>query len=220
MQVDKNNNINDNDNNNDNNIVNDVPFWEKTSFKIGTCAFIGAGAMIAFVAKRFVIAAPTEVVVKTGLGIIGVNVSKKSLQLPLQRSFIVSMMPRTVHLSIAAKTKDFMPFNLPVEIVIRPDSTNLTTYVSRLAAMTDVNLRQLVVSSVEGIVRVQTGVLSLDEVFQDREAFKKVVEHHIQEVVSKYGIEVTSTNISDFGDTSETSFFKNMSRMKQAEALR
>ena len=187
-------------------------------------AAVGFGA---FMYMRYRVAKPSEYIVKTGLGIDNVAISKKTLQLPFQRWFTMDIAPTTFYISIDAMSSERIPFKMPTvwTVVVMDDPKSLETYAKRLMDKGPQGLREIVEGVIQGEARVLTANMELDKLFSDRNKFKDSVTEKIGEVLGDdFGLEVCNSNIAELSDLDlENQYFNEQKRralQKVEEAAR
>ena len=190
----------------------------------GLAAIAGSALTAGVLSYRYKIAQPDEYVVKTGLGIKDISVSKTTFQWPFQTYKMIKMEPRNYTFELNAVTKDYVQFILPVVFTIGPkdDPDALIRYVRRLEHMHDRNegtnqMDAIILGILEGDVRTQCGLLEIEEIFNDRQKFKEVIIERVQEELDKVGLLIISANIKELQDNRESNYFHNRSQKKQSE---
>lgn len=108
-------------------------------------------------------------------------------QWPFQRVTIISMAPRNFAFTLHCISKDMVPFDLPVVFTIGPFDprigegdegdisevrSHFITYASKMSAMTDQELREVVLGVIHGQTRLYAAGLTVLEMFGERDSFK------------------------------------------------
>jgi uncharacterized membrane protein YqiK len=158
------------------------------------------GAAVAFLFFRYRVAKPNEFLAWTGPGISGVKVwrilqpraftaifgslcdaasldpqlqvNKQGLQLPFQKVQSFQITSVQVDFRSKAKTKNFQPFELPGVFTIQPrkSSDALVTYAERVLEMEEAEVKRLVTSMIEGLVRASAARMDMLTLFNNRDA--------------------------------------------------
>jgi flotillin len=174
----------------------------------GAVALAGAAYWIS---RRVVISSPSQIVVKTGLGIADLSISRTAVQWPFQKAALMSVAPRTVFVQVDAMSRGRIPFKLPIVLTIAPkfdDEASLARFARLMHEKGDEGLEKTVSGIVQGESRMLTANLELDQLFQDREKFRDLVVNKVQEVINPLGVYVYNANISDLADLDENRFFR------------
>ena len=172
---------------------------------VATIGAIGAG----FLMLRYKVAGPSEYVVRTGLGIKDISVTKKAIQWPFQKSMTINVEPVTFEISVDAMSSQRIPFRMPSVWTIGPkvDTLNLENYARLLSDKGTNSLRDTVAGVIQGETRVLTANLDLNDLFQDRENFKNQVVNKINCVISDLGLHVYNANIAELTDLNDENKF-------------
>ena len=82
--------------------------WRDTSrgAKIALGLGIAGLGLGAFISRRVVIGAPSEYIVKTGLGISDLSVSKQTIRWPFQTAKRINVEPRTFSVDVSAMSRE------------------------------------------------------------------------------------------------------------------
>ena len=165
----------------------------------------GAGAL-AYLASRYRVANPTEYIVRTGIGIRDIAISKQAIQFPLQTCRTLSMEPRPYSVEIDAMSKQRIPFKMPSTWTIGPDPEreNLLKFARLLINKDENELQKVIEGVIHGQARILTANMELDAVFQDQEAFKKKITSVINQIIrDEFGLKIYDANIADLADLDE-----------------
>jgi len=171
------------------------------NFGIGTAVCIGFG-LGASIFSRYKVARPSEFLVRTGLGIDGLSITKKGVHWPGQKAMFVNIAPRTFSVGISALSKERIPFLMPSIWTIGPksDIPSLSKYTTLLMDKGDHGLEEIVKGIVQGETRVLTANMKLDDLFSNREGFKVDIEKKINDIVDVLGLKVYNANVAELSD--------------------
>ena len=173
------------------------PKWE-TLGMVGV-TLLGAGVAIA---SRYRVCQPNQYLVKTGLGIKNMSVSRKAIQWPFQKAQFVDMNPKSYHLSLHNMSKEKVPFNLPVVFTVAPyDPIAYPAFFENFATkMTNISPHEMeytIKSVIHGETRILSADMTIEEMFSDKEKFKAVVGDKIQLDLDQFGIKICNANIEN-----------------------
>ncbi len=176
---------------------NDIDLRVAVASIVSICA-LGTTAFL----SRYKVAKPSQYLVRTGLGINGLSITKKGVHWPGQRISYIEMSPTTFSVSVPAMSKERIPFLLPSVWTIGPkdDKESLKTYASLLSDKGIEGLEGTVVGVIQGETRVLTAGLELDELFSNREQFRNVVEGKINTIINDLGLKVYNANVAELSD--------------------
>lgn len=188
------------------------------------------------------IAQPSEYLAITGLGVKSVKITKASWVWPLQRCMRFSVQPRDYALELTAMTIEKLQFSLPVVFTIGPDvnqrgantsssdvgnedirredrGDSLMKY-AMLLADADNNGKEsaaqhvtnIIKGIIEGETRVLVSSLTMEELFTNREEFKKRIFRNIQGELDNFGLRIWNANVKELRDAPESNYFKSLSQ--------
>lgn len=163
---------------------------------------IGAGA---FMYCRYHVGLPHQFLAKTGLGIKNIDVSKNTMQWPLQHVTRVSMEPRTIRFEQPCMSAGMIQFKIPFNIVYAPydpivDSEGFINYCTRMENMTPEATDDLVGRQCAGHIRILTAQMDIDEIFSGRDELREKVTNRIREDLRIHGIDLQDINVQELDD--------------------
>ncbi|CAI4220142.1 unnamed protein product [Parascedosporium putredinis] len=188
------------------------------------------------------IAAPDEYLAITGMGVRNeVKITKAAWVWPFQKCMRFSVQPQDYAMNLQAMTKEKLQFLLPVVFTVGPhvpatsdasvtgnyDDTDapkidpaeaLMRYAVLLAESRDSKqssasyLEQKIKSIVEGEVRVLVSSMTIEEIFSERELFKRRVHKNIQTELNKFGVYIFNANLKELKDAPNSIYFESLSR--------
>jgi flotillin len=191
----------------------------------------------AFVLARYHVANPAQFIVRTGLGITNVSISKKAVQWPLQKVALLSMQPKNYTFSLQAMSKEKMEFVLPGVFTVGPadDADSLRKYATlltsnddavpkdaedrvRMESLDNAHLSSLIKGVVEGETRVLAAALEIEEIFDSRDKFRQRIIDTVQQELSKFGLLIYNANIKELEDAQGSEYFIHARQRKRADA--
>lgn len=170
------------------------------------------GGLAAFAASRFRVCNPNQMLVRTGLLIEDIAVSKKGMQLPFQKYQFINMDPVTHRFQLKAMSKQHLETDLPVDVVARPfhpenDLDAFKDYARYMTGDIDENRtpKQILSATLEGHLRTLMADRDMDEIFrgEGRQDCNKAILEHLQVEMRVFGMDVTSAQIRSMGDKSD-----------------
>jgi len=173
--------------------------------KVGVGALVVSGCAVGFIATRYHIAKPHQYLVKTGLGIKQLSISKTTVRWPLQLVNHVDMRPSNYNFRLHNMSKEKVEFSLPINFTIGPmdpleNALGFEYYARRMTDMNEETLSQTILGIVEGETRGLTSVLTVEEMFSAKDRFKDDVVSKIQAHLEPLGLKVYNANIKEMGD--------------------
>lgn len=180
----------------------------------------------AWLASRYKISAPNQKLVRTGLGIKDILITKTGFQWPFQQAQFIDLKPETITITLHAMSSQKMEFSLPGVFTIGPgtDDDSLEKYcrfVLESESESDpssdtTRARKLAIGIIEGETRVLAAGMTMDELFNNRAKFKDQVIANVQEELHKFGLQVYNANIKDLEDSVGSEYFQYMRQKTRA----
>lgn len=169
-----------------------------------TIACVGIG----FAVHRYRISAPHQYLVRTGLGINTVKISKKGFQWPFQTASFIDVRPFQVNFKLSAMSNEKLEFLLPGNMTIGPklDTINLQRYAELMSSQD--NIETTVLGIIEGETRIIAAKMSMESVFGDRSKFKEEITQGVEEELQSFGLTVYNANIQELRDTPGSVYFE------------
>jgi len=171
--------------------------------------------MVGWAASRFKVAGPSQYVVRTGLGIKDISVTKKAVQWPFQTVRYISLEPVTFPIEVDAMSAQRIPFRMPSVWSVGPrnEKSALENYARLLSDKRANGIRETIEGVIQGETRVLTANLDLNKLFSDRDDFKALVVDKINIVISPFGLVVYNANIAELTDLdSDNQYFSEQKR--------
>ena len=183
---------------------------------------VGTGTVIAVVvwlASRFRVANASQYVVRTGLAIPDVSISKKAIQWPFQTAVTMNMNPHNYTFALSAMSREKVEFNLPGVFTIGPEdrADQLRKYVTLLSG-SEKSMDEIIKGLIEGETRVLAASLEIEEIFNGRDKFRTTIIAAVQDELAKFGLVIYNANIKELEDAKGSEYFVNMRQRKLASA--
>ena len=174
-----------------------APSWSTIAAGVVTCTALVAGGLIA---SRYHVCTASQYIVRTGLGIQDMLVSRKGVHWPFQRLRVYDMTPRSYKFSLHNMSREKVPFMLPTVFTVAPipPERDLELFKNYARTMTDIRqdeLERTIRSIIHGETRVLTAEMSIEEMFADKERFKAMVQEKIARDLAQFGMWVANCNI-------------------------
>ncbi len=155
---------------------------------------------------RYRVCAPNQFMVRTGMGIDNMSISRKGFVWPFQDSQILDMNPKTYRFDLHNMSKEKVEFNLPVVYTIGPidplvDRQAFQRFATTMNSMDDRTLTSTIQGIIEGETRGLTTGLTVEEMFNAKDKFRDTVVTVIQEDLNKgFGLHIYNANIQEMKD--------------------
>jgi flotillin len=190
--------------------------YQKVGAAVATVGVVGLAIF-----SRYKVAKPSQYLVRTGLGIDGLSITKKGVHWPGQRVSYVEMAPTTFSVNVPAMSKERIPFLMPSVWTVGPkdDPVSLRTYASLLSDKGINALENTVVGVIQGETRVLTANLSLDDLFSGREEFRGNVEAKINKVIGDLGLKVYNANVAELSDLDDKNRYFEEQKLRALEKV-
>jgi flotillin len=191
-----------------------VPSQKRTMVTEAVAASaLGIGVICA---TRYKIANANQYVVRTGLGIKDIAINKKCILWPFQQYKFINMNPENYQFALSALSVEKIPFELPGVFTIGPkdDIDSLIKYVRLLS---DVNIHDMILGILEGATRILASKMTLEDMFNNRDSFKKTIIKGVQEELDQFGLFIYNANIKEMKDGDSSKYFHNMMQKKESE---
>ncbi|KUI73722.1 Flotillin-like protein 1 [Cytospora mali] len=186
----------------------------------------------------YTIAEPDEYLAITGMNIKLVKICKKAWVWPtVQKCTRFSVRPHDYAMNLQAMTKEKLQFLLPVVFTVGPDvnarganalavdqpghvanqedqGDALMKYAMLLADTnaTEQHLENIVKGIIEGEVRVLVSCMTMEEIFTEREDFKRRIFRNIQSELDQFGLKIYNANVKELRDAPNSSYFESLAR--------
>lgn len=75
-----------------------------------------------------------------------------------------------------------------------------------------IHVENIVKGIIEGEVRVCVSAMTMEEIFSEREGFKKRINKNIQAELAQFGLKIYNANVKELRDAPESAYFESLSR--------
>lgn len=185
---------------------------------------VGATALGKEIINRYKVAGPDEMIIRTGLFIDDIAVSKRAFVWPFQKYKFIKMHPHNYSFRLQSMSNEKIPFELPAVFTIGPDSEQeaLVKYARLLENVGSEKgvstIDSVVLGVLEGETRTMSSQMTMEQIFNDREAITKNITKKIQAELKQFGLKVYNANIKELEDSPQSKYFHNMRQKKLSEA--
>lgn len=182
---------------------------------IGVSTVATTTLTLGWLASRYRVAGPNEYIVKTGILIDDIDISKKTFWLPFQTLGMIPLEPASYHCVIEeAMSHERIAFNMPTVFTIGPEDEieALKRYCKLFQTTSSDDLKTKIIGIIQGEARVAAGKIKLDDLFNNRQQFKEALVKEINSELTQFGLKVYNANIEELKDLKGNEYF---SKMKQ-----
>ncbi|KDO21641.1 hypothetical protein SPRG_12882 [Saprolegnia parasitica CBS 223.65] len=177
-----------------------IEFTWKEASALAALGVVGFGVWLG--TCRFHVCPPNRYLVRTGLGIKDMAVSRMGLQWPFQEAITVPMNPSSFRFNLACLSKQYLPFEMPVAYTVAPanpieDPSGFKRYVERMQQLPPDEFEETLLGIIHGETRVQAALMDIDAINDDREAFRTNVVALVQRQLNQLGLEIINANIAE-----------------------
>src|SRR5581483_9414956 len=181
-----------------------------------------SAGLIAFTVNRYKVSKPDEYLVRTGLGITDIKISKQGWQFPFQLYKFVKMQPTNYSFDLQAMSSEKLEFVLPGVFTIGPkdDPEALKKYVKLLLMDNEssAQIDTLIRGILEGEMRSRSAQMTIEQIFNDRKVFKELLTDGVQEELDQFGLKIYNANVQELKDSVGSEYFKHMKQKKRSQA--
>jgi uncharacterized membrane protein YqiK len=151
------------------------------------------------------VAETNEVMVKTGLGVDDIHVTKKTMHWPMQKVKAIDLNPRTFTHDFNAMSKEATSFRVPITFTVGPcapdkDIDGFLTYVRKVANMNDKQIERIVATVAHGYVRELCQQRTMIDLVEGRLGFKDNLAEYIKGGLDQFGLSINNINIGEIKD--------------------
>jgi len=167
----------------------------------------GVATVGGFFLTRYKVSLPHQFLVRTGLGIKNIKVTKKGIQWPFQTARFIDVTPVHYPFSLSAMSAEKLQFMLPGVMTIGPrlDESSLHSYAQLLS---NGNPQELIHGIIEGETRIMAANMKMDALFQDRAGFKQQITKGVESELQPFGLTIYNANIQELQDSEGSEYFK------------
>jgi len=173
-----------------------LPFFLTMSISDWEQHFHSSGGIAAFGLTRYKVASPHQYLIKTGIGIRDMQVSKNAILWPLQKLSIVDMRPHNYNFELHNMSREKVEFRLPINFTIGPidpieNPSGFLCFGRRMNEMEPETVNKTILGVVEGETRGLTSVLTIEEMFNAKDRFRNEVVEKIQCHLEPLGLKIS-----------------------------
>lgn len=164
-----------------------------------------------FIWARYRVSRPDEYLVRTGLGISNLKITKHGMQWPFQEHHYIKMHPKTYSFYLQGVSSDNVGFTLPGSFTIGPKDNiiALDRYAKLLTQSdeededkSDLRINTIIRDVIEGEVRIGSAQITIDQIANEGQSFKRQLVENIQKELDQFGLHVYNTNIREVLESS------------------
>ena len=191
-----------------------------TKYVLGAMPLAVIAGVGAFAVLRYKTSRSNEWLVRTGLNISDMEISKKFIQWPFQNIQRINMTPQSYKFSVNAMSREKMEFKFPAVFTIGPknDPASLEKYARFMLAQNVVDTDALICGIIEGETRTLSANLSIEDIFTGRSVFKGDIVSHVKSQLDQYGLEIYNANMEELKDSESSNYFRSLAQKIKAEA--
>ncbi|MCJ7445913.1 MAG: SPFH domain-containing protein, partial [Methanotrichaceae archaeon] len=182
------------------------------------------GGLIYFTLERYRVSQADQYLIRTGLGIHDISVSKQGYQWPFQSYRFINLHPTNYTFDLSAMSSEKLEFILPGSYTIGPkdDPEAIMKYAKLLLSSSSTShtthVDELVKGILEGETRLQSASMTIEQIFNDRKAFKDILIKNVQEELDQFGLIIYNANIKEMQDSKGSEYFSFIRQKKRSEA--
>jgi flotillin len=184
---------------------------------------VGTVGIVGTLASRVHTVPASQYMAKTGWLVKKVNIGRIMFKWPFQQIVKIDLKPVPINMVAHNMSKEMVPFELPVNITVKPinpekDPEGFIRYATNMSPMTAAEARHIIEGVISGETRAYVASMSIQEIFSDKDAFKRKVTDRVQEDLADFGLEITNANIGDLKDMDGNDYFDNMMKITLEKA--
>ena len=81
------------------------------------------------------------------------------------------------------------------------------------------HIKNIITGIIEGETRVLVSAMTMEEIFTEREEFKKKIFKNIQGELDQFGLKIYNANVKELRDAPNSSYFESLSRKAHEGAI-
>ncbi|AYV76647.1 MAG: flotillin domain-containing protein [Terrestrivirus sp.] len=179
---------------------------------VGLTGLAAAGTM-GWLLTRYKVARPNEYLVRTGPFLKDdIDISKQAFWLPYQTLTRIDLKPDPYHCEINSMSSEKIEIMLPTNFTIGPkdNETDLKAYAKYMHNSSQEERQTKVVGIIHGETRACINKMSMEELFSDKDKFKKTIVDEINDKLKAFGLVTYTTNFGDMCDKKGNVYFEHM----------
>lgn len=169
-------------------------------------------------AWNYKISNANQYLIKTGVGIEKISISKNGIVWPFQKFKFVDMRPNNYEFTLHAMSNEKVPFLLPGFFTIGPknDIIELEKYALLIENATQ-EMSKIISGILDGETRTLAATMTMEDIFNNRQKFKEIIIEGVQGELDKFGLMIYNANIKELEDGPDSQYFYNMRQKKASE---
>ena len=188
-----------------------------------TVAAVATACTALYGVNFYKIGAPGEYIVKTGIGIKDMSISRQTMVWPFQKHQNVEVNPSTYSFHLHCMSKGKVEFELPVVFTIGPilpgeNYEDFQKYCQLMLAMPHEELERTIKGIIEGETRGLTAQLDVEEMFNGKEKFRAEVVEKLAIDLKQFGLKIYNANIQEMRDLDEKNKYFEYRKKRAIEA--
>ena len=179
---------------------------------VGLTGLAAVGTM-GWLLTRYKVARPNEYLVRTGPFLKDdIDISKQAFWLPYQTLTRIDLKPDPYHCEIDSMSAEKIELMLPTNFTIGPkdDIEFLRDYAKYMHGSSMEDLRKKVISVIHGETRACINKMSMEELFSDRDKFKKTIVDEIKDKLQAFGLVTYTANFDEMRDKKGNVYFEHV----------
>lgn len=147
--------------------------------------------------------------VRTGVGINGMKISKSGIVLPfVQKHSMVPMTPIVTNLNVSCLSNERIPFILPISVTTVPshpdvEKDKFITFCRHFNEMNHSDIQNSIRDMIEGDIRIEASKMPVTSLLEDKDDLHKHIKDPIARSLGRIGLEVKAPNIKEVTDSLE-----------------
>jgi len=174
--------------------------------------------------SRYKISQANQYLIRTGLFIKDISISKKGFLLPFQKYKFIDMTPRNYEFSLHAMSHEKLEFVLPVVFTIGPKDephalASYSKFMPEVSAEQPMQSLDTIIKGVlEGETRLESAKMSIEDIFNNRQTFKETIIKNVQEELDQFGLKIYNANFKELEDSKGSEYFCYLRQNKKSQA--
>lgn len=180
-------------------------------------ALFGAGLVGAsglLLMTRYHVCRPNQVLVRTGLGIPKLSLSRKGIRWPFQMASMIDLTPLHFTVKHHSITKERLEFMGDVNVTVASDNpfeseekcANFHQFLTRCGSLTNEQVIEEIKPVLANEIRALMASLGYETLWSDREKFRTGVTAKLQKDLEPFGLHVVNIGLGEMTDAKDSTF--------------